>query len=92
MLCLHAPSQHKAADGPSVWPILARVHARRRACRYQSTQLHVQATWGNGGEGADDTLEGAVVTGLVAGFATDDPVALRITGSTAQVRIIMMMW
>lgn len=53
------------------------------ASQYQSTSLHLYATWSNG----EDAISDLDVTSL-ATFVSDDPTALQVTGSTAQVRTV----
>ena len=52
--------------------------------RYQSSALHLYATWNNGGSGAGDTVEGTDVTRL-ASFASQDPSRVQVVGSVVRV-------
>ena len=52
--------------------------------RYQSSALHLYATWSNGGGGAGDTVEGTDVTRL-ASFASQDPSRVQVVGSVVRV-------
>lgn len=53
------------------------------ASQYQSTSLHLYANWSNG----EDAISDLDVTSLAI-FVSDDPTALQVTGSTAQVRTV----
>ena len=55
--------------------------------RYQSSALHLYATWSNGGSGAGDTVEGTDVTRL-ASFASQDPSRVQVIGSVVRVSTI----
>lgn len=55
-------------------------------CRYQSTQLQLYATWLNGGNGGPPDYVSLVdVSRLAANWTSDQPQALRISGTSAVV-------